>query len=135
MFTGDDMKKGFTLIELLMIIVVLGVILVIASPILVNLNREATISTYKKSVEGIDRAARVYYDRNYLVEGSLEVNPMFGSGLDVYDELELSGELPDEATVLIDRDGNVSIFAIFNNVGLCKTGDEIEEVFEQSECF
>ena len=129
------MKKGFTLIELLMIIVVLGVILVIASPILVNLNREATISTYKKSVEGIDRAARVYYDRNYLVEGSLEVNPMFGSGLDVYDELELSGELPDEATVLIDRDGNVSIFAIFNNVGLCKTGDEIEEVFEQSECF
>ena len=128
------MKKGFTLIELLMTIVVLGVIIGIATPILINMNREATLRTYKQSVEGVDRAARVYYDSNYLLEGTMEVNPMFDGETNIYSVLSLDGEKPSYSIVLIDADGSRSIYAEFNNYLLCKIGDDIYEVEEQDEC-
>ncbi len=128
------MKKGFTLIELLMIIVILGVIITITAPILINLNRNATIETYKKSVNGIERAAQNYYDRNYILDGTMEVNPMFDGTTNLYDELILDGEKPNSATVFIDEEGNIQIYASFDIINLCKVNSEINEVVDEQEC-
>ncbi len=71
-------KKGFTLIELLAVIVILGIIALIATPIVINVIEKARQESYKRSVEfAID--ATDYY----LLEEKIDEIP--SEGIEVTD--------------------------------------------------
>lgn len=61
---GDDMKKGFTLVELLGIIVVLGVIATIVTPIIQNTLTENEDKVYNVLVKQIEGNAKDYLEMN-----------------------------------------------------------------------
>ena len=61
---GDDMKKGFTLIELLGIIVVLGIIATIVTPIIQNTLAENEDKVYNVLVKQIEGHAKDYLEMN-----------------------------------------------------------------------
>ena len=49
-------KKGFTLVELVAVILVLGIILLIAVPLVTNLITNSQKSAYKETAMGVIRA-------------------------------------------------------------------------------
>ena len=54
-------KKGFTLIELLAVIVVLGVVLILAMPIILDSINASRNASYKVLMGNIKTAAETYY--------------------------------------------------------------------------
>ncbi len=61
---GDNMKKGFTLIELLGIIVVLGIIATIVTPVIQNTLAENEDKVYNVLVKQIEGHAKDYLEMN-----------------------------------------------------------------------
>lgn len=61
---GDDMKKGFTLVELLGIIVVLGIIATIVTPIIQNTLAENEDKVYNVLIRQIEGYAKDYLEMN-----------------------------------------------------------------------
>ena len=57
-------KKGFTLVELLAVIVILGVIATITSPILIGLIGDSRESAFKSSLTGVKKAIENDYSDN-----------------------------------------------------------------------
>ncbi len=111
--------KGFTLIELLAVIVVLAVIALIATPIVLNLVKEAregaareSVTSYMKAVEnavlkemvnGTD-GTNVVFCTEYTISGTT----LTGKGSDCKTPLtvEVSGKTPAEGTVTMEADGS-----------------------------
>ncbi len=60
------MKKGFTLIELIMVIVVLGIIALIAIPIVNNIIKDSKEKAYNEQIDLIVDTARTYMSNNSL---------------------------------------------------------------------
>ena len=58
------MKKGFTLVELLGVIVILGVIGAIVTPVIQNSLKESAKDSCKMQVESFKKAARNYFNQN-----------------------------------------------------------------------
>ena len=65
------MKKGFTLIELLAVLSIIGVIILISSPIISSLISDSKKQSYKRQIEYIENAAK-----NYMSQNSLELPDM-----------------------------------------------------------
>ena len=59
-------KKGFTLIELLVTIIILGLILGVAAPMLMRYYMEAKDKTYNTYVETLYNGARMYLEKNSM---------------------------------------------------------------------
>jgi len=64
------MKKGFTLIELLGVIVVLGVIGAIVTPVIQNSLKQSAIDACDMQVESFKKAARNYVNQNPFARSS-----------------------------------------------------------------
>lgn len=58
------MRKGFTLVELLGVIVILGIIGVIVTPVVQNLIKESGVDACKIQVESFIKAAKNYTSQN-----------------------------------------------------------------------
>ena len=54
-----DRKKGFTLIELLAVIIIIGVIALIVSPIILNLINSSEKAAFERSIDGIVDSVRI----------------------------------------------------------------------------
>ena len=78
-------KKGFTLIELIVAIAIMGIVMVIAFPVVNIMRDKYAESKYKAYYKTLERAAKLYVDSN-----SKEMFGNFGSGCDIvlYTELE-----------------------------------------------
>ena len=108
--------KGFTLIELLAVIVVLAVIALIATPIVLNLVKEAkegaareSVTSYMKAVENtvlkeMVNGTNVVFCTEYTISGTT----LTGTGSDCKTPLtvEVSGKTPTEGTVNMEADGS-----------------------------
>ena len=59
-------KKGFTLMELLAVLVVVGILALVAIPILVNVIKNARLSQLKNNAYGLVDSAGIYYAKNSI---------------------------------------------------------------------
>lgn len=108
--------KGFTLIELLAVIVVLAVIALIATPIVLNLVKEAkegaareSVTSYMKAVENtvlkeMVNGKDVTFCETYTISGTT----LTGTGSDCKTTLtvDVSGKGPTAGTVNMEADGS-----------------------------
>ena len=69
-------KKGFTLVELLATIVVLSVIVLIATPIILNVIEKAKKGALVSSVNGLVESANMYYT-NEIIKGDINEDVVF----------------------------------------------------------
>ena len=57
-------KKGFTLVELLAVIVLLGVVALISTPIITGVIEDSRISSFKSSLNGLKKSIETDYGDN-----------------------------------------------------------------------
>jgi len=78
------MKKGFTLVELLAVIILLGIIVLVAYPVVNNQIDLARNEAYQRTVESIEEAASRYGAKNILgyetIEQSLPLSTLIAAG-------------------------------------------------------
>ena len=79
------MKKGFTLVELLATIILLGIIALIAYPMINDQLSLAREKAYTQTVESIEKAARMYGTNNFLgystIDQELSLDTLRNAGL------------------------------------------------------
>ncbi len=112
------MKKGFTLIELLAVLVILVIIMAIATPIILGIIDEAQKSADKAEVELILESANNYYAIKSLDSKN------FDSDENIYSELSLSNDKPENGAVKINNNGEVYLAVYINGVCYTKNFDE-----------
>lgn len=119
-------KRGFTLIEVLGIIIVLGIVSVITIPFVYNVIEGSKKNAFKETVEGIVKAADVYYARNsdkmykhFEANGGL-ISFIFDENLgkegisaEGY-KIEYSGAPPIAGKVLLYNDGTIEVENLTN---------------------
>ena len=72
-------KKGFTLVELLAVILILGVLMGIAVPAIMSMNKRFKIKGFDDKIELIEKAA-VNYAQNNANAIKSQINPYIGGG-------------------------------------------------------
>lgn len=107
--------KGFTLAELIGVIVVLGVIAVIAVPVVGKIIEDSKVESAKISANSIIRSAQEYYANVMAETGkftpvTLDLVESLNDGT-----LEMDGALPQGGTVSIDYDSTVHVYMIVDN--------------------
>ena len=90
-------KKAFTLIELLAVIVVLGILALIVTPILINVVKDSNEKSYKLSADGYISAVNDYILSNQLDGKKVENGKYNIKNLDV----KISGKAPSKGSVEI----------------------------------
>lgn len=108
-------NKGFTLAELIGVIVVLGVIAVIAIPVVGKIIEDSKIETAKAGANSIIRSAQEYYanvmaDKGKFTPVTLDIVDSIKDGT-----LEMEGTLPQGGTVSIDHDSTIQVYMIVDN--------------------
>ena len=100
-------KRGFTLIELLAVIVVLAIIALIATPIVMNIIKDAKEESNKRSVEMYAKALELSIAQYRLVNSSMPIGRYTTT-----DGKNLIREGETEPTLIVDYNGDV----VFNNI-------------------
>ena len=90
-------KKAFTLIELLFVIVILGILALIVTPILINVVKDSNEKSYKLSADGYISAVNDYILSNQLDGKKVENGKYNIKNLDV----KISGKAPSKGSVEI----------------------------------
>ena len=120
------MKKGFTLIELLAVILILGIIALIAIPVVNDIIVEARQGAWVSSASQIASQYDLYVQRKEIkgetaitefvtggtVPSELDAKFKKGSNLDtvaVQKELDIKGKMPSTFTDLYVEDGNAYV--------------------------
>ena len=103
------MKKGFTLIELLAVIVILGIIAVITTPLIMGVIEDARKNSAIQSVNGLLEAGEQYQIEG-MMDGTIKNEINLTS-----DDLDIKGSKPESGTLLIDTEGNMSIIAKYGD--------------------
>jgi len=111
-------KNGFSLIELLAVIVILSFIVLITTPIVVNIISNTQKNSFKTSAHGILNAAELFYTKKLMGESVPRVEFIYnddGETADpnVYGNLEYKGEKPKFGKVIVRNDGKIA-FALYD---------------------
>ncbi len=131
-------KKGFTLVELLAIIVIIGIIALVATPILLKLIREAKKQAFLDTSYGIVESGYNYYSTKALKGETIKTKETIKFP-EIKDTIKVKGKLPDSGTLEISEKGNVAIALYNKDLNLCAvkeyTEDKIRlEEMEIEEC-
>ena len=123
------MKKGFTLIELLAVIVILGIIAVITTPLIMGVIEDARKNSAIQSVNGLLEAGEQYQIKG-MMDGTIKNEIDLTSN-----DLDIKGSKPESGTLLIDTEGNMSIIAKYGDYCIEKKFlDEKPSIIESEEC-
>ena len=124
-------KKGFTLIELLAVIVILGVIALIATPLILNVVKQAREQAFLDSAYGIRDAAEYRYTEDMLTDITTEKKVY--QYPDETNALKVKGEHPDAGKVIVERDGKIALALWSAKVGKCavKNYEETKVHFDE----
>jgi type IV pilus assembly protein PilA len=102
-------KKGFTLIELLAVIVVLAIIALIATPIVMNVIKNAQMGAAERSADNYVKAVETLIateklDGNKVEDGSYTITSTGKLTIDGKDyEVEVSGTKPNGGTIVVEN--------------------------------
>ncbi len=102
------MKKGFTLIELLAVLLILGVIALITTPIIINVLENSRKNTFENSIEQLINIAKMDYNEYGRTESTIYEyqNDKFvclkcDNGRDL--SLDYSGSLNASGTITLEK--------------------------------
>lgn len=102
-------KKGFTLIEVLAIIILLGIIIVIIAPKVVNTIRDSKKKSYEVSVNNIVKSLNsIAIDKKANLVSFEGCSIDFDNDVNTCTDLKYSGELPTSGSITVDSNGNVN---------------------------
>ncbi len=129
------MKKAFTLIELLAVVIVLGIVVLIATPIVLNVIEDSRRSANLTQAYLLLDGAQTLYSTRQVTEENLEI---FDGEDDVYHLIEANDEKPTYGNVKITRQGAID-FAVYIDDACYKKGLEetkisIIDVADFKEC-
>ncbi len=107
-------RRAFTLIELLAVIVILGLILVITSPVIFKVMEDARRGAFRASAYGIVKSAENNYYKKVLFSKPPKISSFtYENGEEIplvdNDKLEYKGERPENGEVIINQQGQVAI--------------------------
>ena len=124
-------RRGFTLIELLAVIVILGVIALIATPLILNVVKQAREQAFLDSAYGIRDAAEYRYTEDMLTDITTEKKVY--QYPDETNALKVKGEHPDAGKVIVERDGKIALALWSAKVGKCavKNYEETKVHFDE----
>ena len=107
------MKKGFTLVELLAVIVVLGIVAVITTPLIQNVIESSKMNAFKSSINSIVNIIETDYNENtrpkittYEISNNKLICKSCDNGLDI--EVEYNGELKNTTGTITDNNGKIN---------------------------
>ena len=107
------MKKGFTLIELLGVIVVLGIIGLLVTPIIQSTLKENSMKSCEAQIESFKRAARNYTSQNpYKTYGDVTLKELQLAGFLREGEIKnpRGGVFDLESKVIITKNGSTGTY-------------------------
>lgn len=99
-------KKGFTLVELLAVIVVLGILALVITPIILDLIRTASNGTAENAMLGYVRAVEKYYIDSMEQGTVLEDNRTY-SVLELNNQIKTTGSVPTSGELFLNDSGLV----------------------------
>ena len=106
------MKKGFTLIELLGVILLLGILLLMATPVALDAIGKSEKKAAVVAMTNIKSAAQDYY-YNKTVESLFFETTTFicdnNSCSNGIEQLSLDGNIPESGLITIDSKGNITM--------------------------
>jgi prepilin-type N-terminal cleavage/methylation domain-containing protein len=100
-------NKGFTLVELMSVIIILAIVALITVPVVLGIVKDNDRKALEQSVNGLVEGAKIYNARNL----NSELQTFDLSDSSVITTLDIKGKLPDEGTLTINADGEISVSA------------------------
>ena len=136
-------NRGFTLIEMLATVVILGIIGLIATPVVTNIVNDAKVGAFKRSVEGITTAIDNKYAVSLLAGNVEETSYIYSNGKSTLGDLDkyFKGKRPDEAIFHINSNGEMEYVIYDKDLKVCAsksfTSDDYKvtkDVLDKNKC-
>jgi len=123
-------KNGFTLIELLVVIVILAIIVLIATPLIMNVIDDSKKGAFKNTAYGIIKAAELSYTSDTLSGNKRLLIFTYNDGIETSNvdgkKLEYKGQKPRNGIVKINEKGEISLYIHNGKYCIEKKYDDIE---------
>lgn len=122
-------KNGFTLVEILAVIVVLGLIVALIIPRVVDFISDSKKNSYDISTKMLIKALNTLaVDKKATMTPFSGCSIVFDSGSNTCTDLDYSGDLPTSGNISVDSDGVVNGTLVFDKVTLYVYDSIIEYV-------
>ena len=127
------MKKGFTLVELLAVIVILGIIAVITTPVIRGIIDSARKDAFEDSVYGLIHAVEL--DKAERGFGVFQVYTIDSNAPEPIDPfIQVQGKVTGQGRIVLNEDGDIDVLIQFEDWCAYKPIETKEVVLYESPC-
>lgn len=128
-------NRGFTLIELLAVILILGIISLIAIPIIDNVVNDAKRSSFNVTIENIIKSIEEKCQIEDMKGITKTTSYQFKDGV-ITPNLDIKGSIPSEGVILVDNECNISFKYLANDKYLAvKTANSVSTMISEYDAY